>query len=802
MLRRISGKRKDKTIKYLVTDSDTITNKTDIAETLATSFAAKSSPDHYQEKFRKIRDKEKENTLDFESDNEEKYNVDFSKRELVKSIAQATDSATGPDEIHYQFLKHLPDVSLDLLLLLLNDLWQSQDFPDGWREATVIPIPKPGKDRTDPNNYRPIAMTSCLCKIMERMINHRLTWFLQDNNIITKYQCGFQKGKSTTDHLVRLETYIRQGFVKNQHTVGVFFYLEKAYDTTWKGGIMKDLHEMGLKGRLPLFIDNFLKGRKFKVRLDNTHSSLNPQEEGVPQGSILSPTLFTVKINSIIDSLPDNIEKSLYVDDLAVYCQSSNMAIIERRLQGCLDKLVTCADENGFKFSPTKTLCVHFCKKNDLQPEPDLKLYGQQLPVEEQVKFLGLFFDKKLSFTPHIKYMKDKCRKALQLLRVISSKDWGGDQTTLLRIYRSHIRSKLDYGCIFYGLARRSYLAVLDPIANQGLRLCSGAFRTSPIESLQVETGEPSLETRQLKLSLQYYMKMKANPENPAYSCVVNPEYKRLFHNKPGTIPTLGIRLQPHLEDMEVELDAISVVRPPEFSCRINDEASICTAELLAIEAAIEYIWDSNDEEFMIITDSLSSLQALKSKKFNNPIVSNILHMCHYLSGHKDIIFCWLPSHIGIQGNERADVLAKAALDETKQFYYIPYTDFKYNISVYLDDILQGEWNINVTSKLFEVQPIIKRSFTPMERRRDDVVLCRARIGHAYFTNGYLLRGELRPMCCNTRLTVRHVLLSCAKYAHIRRKYFAFNSLFELFRDTPAGFIIQFLRECNLYSMF
>ena len=153
------------------------------------------------------------------------------------------------------------------------------------------------------------------------------------------------------------------------------------------------------------------------------------------------------------------------------------------------------------------------------------------------------------------------------------------------------------------------------------------------------------------------------------------------------------------------------------------------------------------------------------------------------------------PSHIGIQGNERADVLAKTALDKTKQFnyvtiYYIPY------ISVYLDDILQGEWDINITSNLFKVQPIIKRSFSPMERRRDDVVLCRARIGHAYFTNGYLLRGELRPMCCNTRLTVRHVLLSCAKYAHIRRKYFAFNSLFELFRDTPAGFIIQF--ECGV----
>ena len=126
-----------------------------------------------------------------------------------------------------------------------------------------------------------------------------------------------------------------------------------------------------------------------------------------------------------------------------------------------------------------------------------------------------------------------------------------------------------------------------------------------------------------------------------------------------------------------------------------------------------------------------------------------------------------------------------------KQFYYIPYTDFKYNISVYLDDILQSEWNINVTNTLFEVQPTIKRFFTPMERRRDDIVSCKVRICHAYFPNGYLLRGELQPMCCNNRLTVRHVFLSCARYAHIRRKYFSFNSLFELFRDTPAGFIIS-----------
>ena len=184
------------------------------------------------------------------------------------------------------------------------------------------------------------------------------------------------------------------------------------------------------------------------------------------------------------------------------------------------------------------------------------------------------------------------------------------------------------------------------------------------------------------------------------------------------------------------------------------------------------------------------------SQKLNNPIVSNILHMCHYLSGQKDIVFCWVPSHIGIQGNERADVLAKAALDKTKQFYYIPYTDFKNNISVYLDDILRGEWNINVTSKLFEVQPIIKRSFTPMERLMQGqnwLCLFHKRVFIERRIATYVLQYSSHSKTYLSQL--------CEICAH-QKEVFAFNSLFGLFRDTPAGFIIQFFRECNLYYMF
>ena len=134
-----------------------------------------------------------------------------------------------------------------------------RNIPSSWREATIIPIPKPGKDKTAPENYRPIALTSCLCKTLERIINDRLTWFLEEKNVLSPFQAGFRHGRSTNDQLVQLETSIREAFIKKQHLLAVFFDLEKAFDTTWKYGIEKDLHKAGLRGRLPQFISQLLE---------------------------------------------------------------------------------------------------------------------------------------------------------------------------------------------------------------------------------------------------------------------------------------------------------------------------------------------------------------------------------------------------------------------------------------------------------------------------------------------------------------------------------------------------------------
>jgi len=245
--------------------------KTEIANIIASTIAHNTSSDHYTNSFQRLKSQKEKHEIKFPSDNSESYNLPFSKTELTSAIRKAHDSATGPDSIHYQMLKNLPEIALDTLLRVFNDLWVTGNFPSSWSEATVIPIPKPGKDLTDPWNYRAIALTSyvklcSLCKTFERLVNCRLIWFLE-NNILTEYQSGFWKNRSTTDQLIRLESYIRKAFVRREHVVSVFFDLEKAYDTTWKYGILRDLHEAGIRGQLPDFISKFLNGRCLRVRV-------------------------------------------------------------------------------------------------------------------------------------------------------------------------------------------------------------------------------------------------------------------------------------------------------------------------------------------------------------------------------------------------------------------------------------------------------------------------------------------------------------------------------------------------------
>ena len=197
---------------------------------------------------------------------------------------------------------------------------------------------------------------------------------------------------------------------------------------------MKDLHGFCLRGRLPEFINDILEDRYFNFRVGSTFFDSHTQEMYVPQGSILSVTLFLVKINSIAQCLKPGVDCSLYVDDFQI-CYRSKMSIIERQLQLCLNKL-----QQWLLIPKTKAVCMHLCQKRGLHLDPQLFLDQSPNLVVEETKLLGVIFDRRLSFVHHLKYAKKKGSKALNISNVIGNTEWGADCNVTLRLYKSLVR--------------------------------------------------------------------------------------------------------------------------------------------------------------------------------------------------------------------------------------------------------------------------------------------------------------------------------------------------------------------------
>ena len=203
---------------------------------------------------------------------------------------------------------------------------------------------------------------------------------------------------------------------------------------------------------------------------------------------------------------------------------------------------------------------MHFRKR--LKGKPNLTLGMKPLNIVNEVKFLGLTFDPKLTWEPHIKQLKSRTMKALSILRVLSHLSWGTDRATLLRLYRALVRSKLDYGCEVYSSATPAVLQKLDPVHNEALRICTGAFRSSPVQSLYAESGEPPLNLHRQYMNLIYYTRLMRDPRSPSFSSVMD---RRLDGENPWSErQDYGWRMRKLLNDLNLNLPKIMEVGPPQ----------------------------------------------------------------------------------------------------------------------------------------------------------------------------------------------------------------------------------------------
>ncbi|KAI5756508.1 hypothetical protein M8J77_025578 [Diaphorina citri] len=537
-IKRIEGNgRSSSVIKSIKVDNKTILVPNEIAHNIGLYFEQKS-------KERKESFPIAPQTWDFSSDNEERYNKPFSMWELESVLKLLkTQSSPGPDEIHNLMLRHLPSSTKSLLLKIFNKIWKEDEFPEGWKKSILVPIPKPNKDSTLPENLRPINLTSCLCKLFERIVVRRLNYFLDSNKLLVPQQSGCRKNRSTLDNLVNLQTDISNAIINKQFLLCTFFDIKFAYDCTQKEVILRQLHKWNMRGHLPIFLSKYMDPRSFKIRLNN--STLSEDFSivcGIPQGGVVSGTLFAIAINSITSYIHPSLSSSLFVDDFAIFTRDKNKEVLVSIMQESIDQLENFSNDTGLFFSPQKTQSVLFSRKyKQNNTSINLKMYDTRIEVVDTFKFLGLTFDKKMTWKTHLKKLKQSCLSRSRILKILSKKAWAADRKMLIRIYKSLIRSKLDYGCPVYNSASSNSLQILNPVQNLCLRLATGAFRSSPVVSLEAETGEPNLDIRRKILSSNYIAKTLSIENHPNIMRTLNPLYVRKYENS-NMKPTIGIQ--------------------------------------------------------------------------------------------------------------------------------------------------------------------------------------------------------------------------------------------------------------------
>ena len=645
-----------------------------------------------------------------------------------------------------------------------------------------------------------------------------------------------------------------------------FFDLKKAYDTAWKHGILEKLYSYGLRGNLPMFIRGFLRNRSIKVRVGKVYSDEMNVNEGVPQGSVLSCTLFIISINDIRRNLPQYVNSTLYVDDFAIYAEGSTTNLIERRLQIAIRKLEKWSNESGFRFSSEKTYALHVCRKH-LCPKTtsNLSLFNNPITNVETVKYLGMIIDQSYTWKYHLSNLKARCNKTLDLFKHLTSKKWGADRKALIQLFLMLLKSKLEYGSEVYSSAATSYMKSISTIQNAALRIATGAFKTSPIKSLHADSGvlpfSYSLEAKQLS----YFLRLVVNETHPKHTGVVNDQmtYRKSYMERIKNLID-SHSIQPNLIMPERQLDTPPWIEPninlcnymhdfkkKDFSAtqlkaiflrhfqshqnnyciftdgsltdegvgcafvpqhdeavnmRLPDEASIFTAELIAISRAISYAnLNSHSESVTIFSDSRSAISAITKYNNENPIIQDIVESIH--SNTKSFFFCWVPAHIDVPQNEKADEAARSAITQENVFNMrLPRNDIKSKIKKSCKSKWSVEWNsIPVESiKLRRVKelptPYLHVYF---DDRFWERTLCRLRIGHTHLTHQYLMNREEQPLCnnCFVCLTVYHLIVECPDYIDERRAFGLIDKPFSIIMNDLSyrgGPLHNFIRTIDM----
>lgn len=380
--------------------------------------------------------------------------------------------ATGCDKISNKMIKQMPRKAVMALTNITNAILRLDHFPQCWKHAEVVMLPKAKKDKKLPQSYRPISLLPLLSKVSERAIKHRLLDETDGLGLLPPEQFGFRAGHSTELQALRIVEYTTSGFNRRRATGAVLLDVERAFDRVWHNGLLHKMIQGGFERKTCKLMQSYLEGRSYSVKIGKKLSRRKDLVAGVPQGSVLGPHLYSLFTYDIPKT--QHTMMALYADDCAILAQHRDANWISQKLQEAVSLIEQWCITWKIKINAPKSQAILFQQRR-LPLPARIEIGNEDIPWSNEVRYLGITMDKRLTWKSHIEEARARTRAAMAQLYPLLGRKSTMSLKTKVTMIKVIARPQLTYGSTAWGHAAKSHRKRLAAVENIQLRRAANA---------------------------------------------------------------------------------------------------------------------------------------------------------------------------------------------------------------------------------------------------------------------------------------------------------------------------------------
>ena len=602
------------------------------------------------------------------------------------------DKAPGPDGITARVLQKCGPFLIKRLTRLYRASLLLAYVPRRLCKQDVIFIPKMGKkDYSDPKSYRPISLTSVLLKVLERVVLNEMELTSLKSKPMSRRQHAFRKGSSCDSALSSLVDTIESATLRGEYALGVFLDIRGAFDNLELEAAVTGLRRAGTHNVITEWYADYLYHRTAAANIKGQELRMD-LVRGTPQGGVLSPVIWNLAFEEFIQLYEDDpVDVNVFADDAALVIRGKDPSIMVDFMQAAINKAVTWGRSRGLTFSREKTVCVVFTRKRRPLSFPHLQMGGPLL-YSNQVKYLGVTLDAKLTFKAHI---IDKCKKATRLmagLRGALGQLWGPRLPLMTWAYQAMVRPIFLYGAVVWGHRARDHQPRLRKLQRTAMLSFGHFLRSTPTRGLELAFNLSPLHLLAEERANMSVVCIRGR--NPCRWDGVGHHGLRghLRRTDTGNIPLSDYRT-PEIRwgDLpSIDYDSFLDGRPMELvgttsysdgsqtgtgpvgygfvipgavplegKGSLGEDRTVFQGEVVGIHEAARTILENGlAGPYSFYIDSQASILALGSHSCDSITVHDCRQTLAALRQRGSVTLRWVKAHAGHPGNERADALA------------------------------------------------------------------------------------------------------------------------------------------------